>query len=263
MITIGLAFALILASPPQASSAESEATMHEAQSAAERHQQAAIRINEAAAQIHSEADAKAVVDEVANLFAKELPPVWASGSIRGRIARAEYEAVSTPANLVPEQRIVDVWNQYVKEIGAPDEAIVSVAEIHNMRDGLSTSAQLMWPRRMQSVWTMPNVYALGTDGKVADGCRALEALRVIHDLDGFFQNLLSARDRLKKGIVPSEKLKKRIESPNSQIHSTSRPQPHASPNPVRLAEQLYVQEHGAAAQAQLLLRLFDELFPAK
>ena len=54
----------------------------------------------------------------------------------------EYEAVRNPARLISELHIVDVWNQYVKEIGAPDEAVVSVAEIHNMRDALSTVAQL-------------------------------------------------------------------------------------------------------------------------
>jgi hypothetical protein len=57
----------------------------------------------------------------------------------------------------------NVWNQYVKEIGAPDDAIVSVAEIHNMRDGSFTVAQLMWARGNQTIWTIPNVYALGSD----------------------------------------------------------------------------------------------------
>jgi hypothetical protein len=76
-----------------------------------------------------------------------------SGSIRQR-AHAECESVRNPVTLIPEQRIVDVWNQYVKEIGAPDEAIVSVAEIHNMRDGSFTVAQLMWARGNQTFWTI-------------------------------------------------------------------------------------------------------------
>lgn len=99
---------------------------------------------------------------------------------------------------VPEQRVVDVWNQYAKEIGAPDDAIVPVAEIHNMRDGSFTVAQLMCARGNQTIWTMPNGYALGSDGKVAEGCRALEAIRVIHDLEDLFQNLRGARDRLRR-----------------------------------------------------------------
>ena len=264
-IALGLVFALILGTPQQgnSSSTDSQAAMQEAQSAYERHKQAAIRINELAGQIRSEADARALVNEIADLFAKELPPAWASSSIRERIARSEYETVGTSPKLIPEQRVVDVWNQYAREIGAPAEAIVSVAEIHNMRDGSLTVAQLMWARGMQQIWTMPNVYALGTDGKVANGCRALEAVRVIHDLDGLFQNLLSARDRLRKGIVPSEEFKKRAANPNPQERSVGRLQAHADPNPIRLAEQRYVQEHGAMAHELLLLRLFDELFPAK
>lgn len=263
MITLGLVFALVIGSPQQGISTESQATMQDSQSAYQRHTQAAIHINEAAGQIRSEADAGAVVDEIADLLAKELPSAWTSSSIRQRVAHAEYEAVRVPANLIPEQRVVDVWNQYVKEIGAADEAIVSVAEIHNMRDASFTGAQLTWPRGMQTIWTMPKVYALGTDGKVAEGCRALEALRVIHDLEGLFQNLLNARDRLRKGIVSSEEVKKRAANPNPQTHSTARLEAHADSNPMRPAEQRYVQERGSAAHQQLLLRLFDQLFPAK
>jgi hypothetical protein len=178
-----------------------------------------------------------------------------------RIARAEYESVSNPTRLIPEHRIVDVWNQYVREIGAPDEAIVTAAEIHNMRDGGLTVAQIMWARGNQTVWTMPNVFALGPDGKVADGCRAVEVLRVIHDLDGLFQNLRSARDRLRKGIVPSDRFKKRVEDVNARPQTTARLVAHADNNPIRPAEQRYVQEHGSQAYQQLLRRLFDEPFP--
>jgi hypothetical protein len=227
----------------------------------EQHKQAAIRINELAGRIHSEADASIFVSEIAGLFARELPPAWASGSIRQRVAQAEYESVRNPVTLIPEQRIVDVWNQYAKEIGAPDEAIVSVVEIHNMRDGSYTVAQLMWERGQQTIWTMPNVYALGPDGKVADGCRALEALRVIHDLDGLFQNLRGARDRIQRGIVPSEEIKKRVGESTPKPHSIVRLEAHADTNPIRPAEQRYMQEHGSVAYDQLLARLFDGLFP--
>jgi hypothetical protein len=229
----------------------------------EQHKQAAVRINELAGRIHSEADASALVSEIAVLFAKELPPAWASSTIRQRVAHAEYEAVRESAKLIAEQRIVDVWNQYVKEVGAPDEAIVSVAEIHNLRDGSYTVAQLMWARGQQTIWTMPNVYALGPDGRVAEGCRALEALRVIHDLEGLFQNLRGARGRLQRGIVPSEEIKKLAGEPNPQPHGTVRLEAHEDSNPIRPAEQRYVQEHGRESYSQLLARLFDDLFPSE
>jgi hypothetical protein len=262
VIPLGIVFALIIGAPQEIPSPESQATMkQQAHDEYERHKQSAIRINELAGRIQSEADASAVVSEIAGLFAKELPPAWASGSIRQRVSYAEYESVRNPATLIPEQRIVDVWNQYVREIGAPDEAIVSVAEIHNLRDGSFTVAQLMWARGHQTIWTMPNVFALGPDGKVADGCRALEAIRVIHDLDGLFQNLRAARARLQKGIVPSEEIKKRAGDPNAQPQGTVRLETYADTNPIRPAEQRYVQEHGSVACTQLLLRLFDDLFP--
>jgi hypothetical protein len=259
-----LVFALVVAAFQQGGAAEPRSAIQQrAHDAYEQHKQAAIRINELAGRIHSEADASAVVSEIAGLFAKELPPPWASSSIRQRVAHAEYETVGDPAKRIREQRVVDFWNQYVKEIGAPDEAIVSVAEIHNMRDGSYTVAQLMWARGQQTIWTMPNMYALGPDGKVADGCRALEALRVIHDLDGLFQNLRGARDRLQRGIVPSEEFKKRLGEQNPQPHSTARLEAHVDTNPIRSAELRYVQEHGREAYWQLIARLFDDLFPSE
>ena len=261
---LGFVFALVVAAFQQGGSAEPRAAIQQhARDASEQHKQAAIRINELAGRIHSEADAIAFVSEIAGLLAKEMPPAWTSRSIRQRVAHAEYETVGNPAKLILEQRIVDVWNKYVKEIGAPDEAVVSVAEIHNMRDGSYTVAQLMWARGDQTIWTMPNVYALGPDGKVADGCRALEALRVIHDLDGLFQNLRGARDRLPRGIVPSEEAKERLGEQNPQPHSTARLEAHMDTNPLRPAEQRYVQEHGREAYLQLIARLFDDLFPSE
>jgi hypothetical protein len=135
----GLVFALIVAIPPQDNSADSQ-TMQRAHDAYERRHQAALRINDLAARIHSQADAESIVDEIATLFENELPPIWATGGIRTRVAHAEYEAVSDPAKLIPEQRIADVWNEYAREIGGPDEVIVSAAEIHNMRNALFTTS---------------------------------------------------------------------------------------------------------------------------
>jgi len=122
---------------------------------------------------------------------------------------------------------------------------------------------MMWARGHQTIWTMPNVYAVGSDGKVADGCRAVDAIRVIHDLDSLFQNLRAAQERLQKGIVASEEIKKREGEPKSQLRSVAQLEAHADSNPIRPAELHYVQDHGSAAYDLLLVRLFDELFPAE
>jgi hypothetical protein len=262
MIGLAVLLALVVAAPLQGGSTESQTAIQQrAKAEYERHKQIAIRINELAERIHSEADANALVSEIADLFGKELPPPWSSSGIHQRVAHAEFETIGTPARLIPEQRIVDVWNQYVREIGAPDEAIVSTAEIHNMRDAQFTVAQSMWARGIQTIWTMPNIYALGPDGKVADGCRAVEALRVIHDLDSLFQNLRGARDRLQRGIVQSEEAKKRASDPNQHPRGSARLEAHVDTNPVRPAEQRYLQKHGPEGYRESLARLFDQLFP--
>jgi hypothetical protein len=231
-----------------------------AQNAYEQHKQAAIRINGLALRVHTQADATAYVSEIATLFANELPPIWAQDDLRHRISHAEYMSMNNAPRLIPEQRIVDVWNAYVREIGAPDEAIVTAAEIHNMRDAEFVVAQRMWERGIQTVWTMPNIFAVGPNGKVAEGCRAIETVRVIHDLDAWFQNLRIARDRVRKGIVVSDEIKNHVGGANSRPQTAIRLGAHSVDNPVRLAEERYSQKHGSWAYQQLLQRLFDELF---
>ena len=234
------------------------------ESSYEAQRQAAIQINDLAGGIRSEADAAAYVSAIAVLFAKELPPAWTQRDVFQRIVRAEFNSVGKPPKLIPEQRIADIWNQYVREIGAPEEASVSVAEIHNMRDGTLTIAQMMWSQGRQTIWTVPNAFAVGSEGKVADGCRALEALRIMHDLDELFPNLSSARERLRKGIVLSEQLQRRSASATARpFQAGSLMIARAETNPVRVAERRYVQDHGPRVFQQLLIRLFDELFPPK
>src|SRR5713226_4571175 len=168
---------------------EQAAAQQQASLLYEHHRQEAIRMNELAAHISSEPDARAYVDAVADMFADSLPPSWATRGIRERIAHAEYEAVSNPLRQIPEQRIADVWNKYVREIGASEEALVTAAEIHSMRDATFAVGKAMWSGGTnKTAWTMPNIFSVCAAGKVAEGCRAVEALRVIHDLDQLFDN---------------------------------------------------------------------------
>jgi hypothetical protein len=252
----GVAIALCVAAFGQSDSDPQTAAQH----AYEQHKQAAIRINDLAGRVHTEADATAYVSEIATLFANELPPAWIQDDLRHRISHAEYMSMSNDSRLIPEQRIVDVWNTYVREIGAPDDAIVTVAEIHNMRDAEFVVAQRMWARGIQTVWTMPNIFAVRPNGKVAEGCRAIETVRVLHDLDALFQNLRFARDRVKKGVILSDEIKNPVVGANSRPQAASRLENRSDNNPVRLAEQRYSQVHGSWAYQQLLQRLFDELF---
>jgi hypothetical protein len=105
---LGLVFALIIGAPRQDSrSTEPQATMkQQAHDEYEQHKQSAIRISELAGRIQSEADASAVVSEIAALFAKELPPAWASGSVRQQVLSIREFA---PAGELPRQRLV-TWH---------------------------------------------------------------------------------------------------------------------------------------------------------
>jgi len=229
--------------------------------------QRAIHINDLAGNIHSEADARAYVDAVAEELTGHRHMSWTTRSIRHRVAHAEYQAVTDPSRQIPEQRIVDIWNEYVREIDAPEEAIVTLAELHNLRDSMYVGASHYgWKRdQTQSIWTMPSVYALDADGKVASGCRALEALKVIHDMHNLFANVRNARERVQKGVLVSDLIKNREENPapvGKTVLTVGGLHPKIGFNSVEPFAYRYQQEHGERSYQQLLRRLFAELFPA-
>ena len=147
------------------------------------------------------------MDSVAEMFKDELPTGWDTETLRRRVARAEYNSATNATYLIPEERVVEVWNEYVREIGAPGETLVTQAEIHNLRDAQFASIQRLWDQDInRSIWTIPNVVAVGDDGKVPNGCRALEALRLIYGMENLFENVRGARMRVKEGIVVSDEM---------------------------------------------------------
>lgn len=267
MIVIPLALLFLFGAPQKATTPAdptSQKNLEQAKSKYEAYRQAAIHINDLAGKIHSEADARAFIDAVAEQLAKHRYQYWTAIGIRHRVARAEYAAVADASGLIPEQRIVDVWNEYIREINAPAEALTTVSEVHNLRDGLYYSGHTMWERQLnQSLWTMPNVVALDTYGEIANGCRAIETLKIIYNMHEWFQNLLSARERVQKGVLASDLAAERqgqATAPQGKI-SSYRLVAGVDQSPVCLAAMRYRQEHGDAAYRSLLKRLFDELFP--
>lgn len=223
--------------------------------------QTAIQINQLSGNIHSPDDARNLVNMVAKQFADELPPGWVTAGIRDRIARAEYESVTNESGLIPDQRIADAWNRYMDEIGAPSETRVTAAVIHSMRDADYVTARLLWERRIQNIWTVPNIFAVGPDGEVANkGCRAIEAARVVYEMANEFGNVRAARYRVQKGIVLSDRLKQVRASGHDQGVVTLRVEP---PNPVEIAERKYARDQGSAALGHAIIEMIDNLFPAQ
>lgn len=263
-IPLALVFAA-LQQPAQQSDPTQQHRLEEAREKYESIRQAAIHLNELAGSIHSEADARAFVDAVAERLTGNEHQSWTTRGIRHRVAHAEYEAIADPSRLIPEQRIVDVWNEYVRELDAPEETLVTAAEIHNLRDAMYTSSQFMWKREgfPQSIWTIPNIYASDADGKVVDGCRAVEALKILHDMFYFFQTVHSARERVQKGVLLSDSVRLRKQEV-TPLSKTTRGELRAisNTNPLLLAESRYLRAHSERDYRHLLERLFAELFPS-
>jgi hypothetical protein len=269
MIAVPLVILFLLGAPQQSTKPPdltSQPSPEQGKERYEAYREAAIRINDLAGNIHSEVDARAFVDAVAEQEAGGQLLWWATTNIRHRVARAEYDAVSDPSKLIPEQRIVNVWNEYVRELDAPEETVVTVAEVHNLRDAQYTMNKWMWKKERfpQSLWTMPDVYAVGSDGKVAGGCRAVEALRILHDMSRFFKSVRSARERVAKRVLVSDLAGlQKSANPRAQAVKSHLAVASADPMPVRAAEYRYLHVHGEGDYRRLLERLYEELFPAQ
>ena len=237
-----------------AASAHQQTVAHkqdQAQTEYARYKESVARANDLAGRIHSEADSKAYLAEITTLFPKEFGLLRADDSRLRRLARAEYESANDTAKLIPEKQVADVWNEYVREVGMPADAVANPAEIHSIRDNGFTAAQRAWAGGTAMRWNIPNGYALTPDGKIAAGCRALEALLVIHYLSDPY-SLKAARERIRKGVVPSAN---KNEATKSVVGI------YIGSWPADRAEQNYNHEHGAGTYDQLLIRLFDKLFP--
>lgn len=219
-------------------------------------------IDDLAGHVQSPDDAQKLVDLVAAEFSKELPPKWATRSIRNLIARAEYETAYDPGVLIPEQHIADAWNDYLQKIGAPQEIYVTAAEIHTLRDTYYVTSQLSWAQGNQNIWTVPNIYAVGPDGKVANGCRALEVLNILWQLANQPELLQGTRELMKNGQVWSDMVKNPSKPPAAgseksyfTVRVTMMP-----PNPIEQAALHYMHDHGARGLNSAIEGLLKNLF---
>lgn len=232
-----------------------------AQAARQAEHQTAIQINQIAANIRSLNDARNLVNIVAEQFADDLPPGWVTAGLRDQIARAEYESVTSPSGLIPDQRIANAWNHYMDTIGAPNETRVTAALIHNMRDADYATARVLWERGIQNIWTVPNIYVVEPGGKVADnGGTAIEVARIVYEMANEPENVRAARYRVQKGILISDRLKHLSASGHTQGAVIAGMGP---PNPVAMAESKYEQGHGAPALDRAIIELINNLFPAQ
>lgn len=255
---LALAVLVALLQPGQSGPEDVEGLRRQTQATANKYRQEAIRINDMAGSIQTEADAHRLVDAVSDMFDELLR--WLPRGVRHRVAQAEYKAATGPAHLLTEERIAGVWNEYVREIGADEEANVTANELHTLRELLYVSGKIMWSEgQNQTIWTAPNVYAVAPDGKLADGCRALEALRLFYELDSHLGNAQIAKRLVREGINATDLMRQAEERRRRgqvryEVRAVAAPE-----SPVGGAERRYVAERGVGAMRKLVLRLFDEL----
>jgi len=228
----------------------------------ERDRQHAILINDLAGHIQTEADARRLVDMVAAEFSRdELPSHLATRRLRTRIARAEFESATNPRTLIPDELTAAAWDNFANKIGAPQQTLLSAAEVHYLLDAQYVTAQLAWARNRQNLWTLPNIYAIDANGRVADGSRALEAIQLLWSLGNTTENFGSIHEAAQKGVLISDRIP----------HPEKPPVPGSERGvivargvayPIEIAANQYIRRHGSAAFNHAVEDLLNELFPS-
>ena len=224
-----------------------------------RNHERAVELDRLASGIHSVADARLYVDYVTAIFADKLPRTWRTKALRQRIARCEYAAVSDPQKGIAEQRLAAAWNLYAESIGVPDALRVTSAEVHDLRDAFLTTARLTEPRAHRNFWAVGSIYSTRADGSLAPACRPVEAIRILWDFANMPDNLLGARERVRKGVL-SEEFRAALGRPASSGKGSSRFEVRSGPvDPVRLATRQYIAEHGESAWRGLVVTMVGSL----
>ena len=258
------AIALVLVPRTRSAGQIPDDVLQQAKRKAEEYRQQAERIDTLAGAIHSEEDARVFVDEIGKAFAEELP-YELTAPLRARVAKAEYAAVTDESKLVPEERVVEAWNRWVTDINAPAEARMSVAEFHLLRENRRLSSTDGSSQAYRSLWTLSNIFALKPNGHVADSCRPVEALLLLHQIDSLFQNVIWARDFIASGKSLEDQFKKYRDAqksgarPQARIVVTSFKQQNPVIRQLDGAEQAYFEKHGYIGTSNRVLQLVSEV----
>lgn len=219
----------------------------------------AIAIDELAGHIQSRDDSAKLVNLVADEFSDELPSKLATNAFREQIARAEFESAVDPGSLIPEQRLADAWDDFVQKIGAPQETMLNAAEIHYLRDAQYVSARLAWVRYEKDIWTVPGVFALGTNGKVANGSRALEAIRLLWTLVNNTEDFSAIHAAAQKGVLLSDRIPHPEQPPAPGKTQTGFATARMVSFPVRQAASSYMHDHGERALSRAIEGLLKDV----
>lgn len=218
------------------------------------HARQAEHINEVAGSIHNEADARRYIDLLWKVFAPHVP-AWLAGSILDRVAEAEYEAV-VHGRFVSEEQIANSFNQFGQQIGAPAWAQVSAEEVRNIRGAELASAKRSWNSGQRTIWAMPDIYHVDSNGKAASGCRTVEAMKLLYNLHAQFANVIYARERI-ENPRPTEEA-------SGQWFVEARlmlAQGHTYEQELRQMEANYAKKHGTSAYEKLERQMFERLVP--
>ena len=135
--------------------------------------------------------------------------------------------------------------------------MLTAADVHYLRDAQYVSARFFWVRE-QDIWTIPGVFAVGPDGKVANGSRALEAIRLLWLLGTNEDDFPGVHAAAQKGVLFSDLIKQEAKSGSGQSHGAVLLARMVS-YPVQQAAFRYQRDHGARALNRAIEELLKNL----
>lgn len=246
---------------PRAGDSERDQLTRDAQRESQKYAEQATRINQLAASIHTEQDAEKYVAAIRDLFGDELPR-WSTGDVVRRVAKAEYAATARH-ELLPDDKIAAAFNELAREIAAPDWAQVTGPEIYALRDAHYSIAKISSARENLNIWTMPNMYAVESDGKISSGARPVEALYVLYTLNEMFDNMVYPRELMRQGKLASQLIgeKRQAAQSSSRELRTATTSLSSYRDKLRECQYAYIQKHGRRAYEKKLKEMFDRVIP--
>jgi hypothetical protein len=124
--------------------------------------------------------------------------------------------------------------------------MLTAADVHYLRDAQYVSARIFWSRDEQNIWTIPGIFAVGPDGKVAQGSRALEAIRLLWLLGNNEDDFPNIHLATQKGVLLSDLLQQQAKpgAPAQRGYVTFRTNVSY---PIQQAAFRYQRDHGARA----------------
>ena len=178
-----------------------------------------------------------------------------SAEMKELVIEAELQATRNQKRLISDTTLARTFNEIMQEIHAPPEMRVTPNEVHNYRDAMSV---LKDPKP----WVYPNSMARRRNGRICNGARPVEALLTLFLLQNVPENILWARERVRKRILISTLVSEPLDSARGEASLRIQETPEVE-RKYQDALRNYTSEKGAGALPSFVHFTLKKMFRAQ